>query len=106
MADKLAEINHLESIRGLLEWDQVWIFISITIILSANWHNTNQQVMMPAGADALRGKQNAVIAGVVHDKKISKELQTLIEELHPNMCNPAFNEWEQVGIIYLILNTE
>ena len=48
LCDKLREISTLGGIGGLLQWDEA--------------------VMMPTGAAEARGKQKAVLAGVVYEK--------------------------------------
>ena len=48
---KLKRTAHLEGTMGLLGWDQ--------------------QTMMPPGAEAARGAQQAALAGVIHESKAS-----------------------------------
>jgi len=73
LKEKLAEIDHLESLSGLAGWDEL--------------------VFMPESPDAaeLRSKAKAALAGVIHEKKTSKELGELIEKAAPAAEKDAAN---------------
>lgn len=58
LANLCREISSLGEISGILSWDE--------------------QVMMPDGSAASRGKQKAALAAVLHDKKTSAELRDAI----------------------------
>ncbi|KAF9171532.1 hypothetical protein BGX21_007816 [Mortierella sp. AD011] len=58
---RLKDIGHLNSISGLLQWDQ--------------------EVMMPPKAAAARAMQSSVLAGLTHDAQTSSVLGSILEEL-------------------------
>jgi len=64
---KLREISALSSISGLIGWDEL--------------------VMLPEGSSALRGRQKAVLTGVIYDKETDPELGTLLRDLDANKEN-------------------
>jgi len=62
--ERTREIFYLDSVSGLLGWDQ--------------------QTMMPPGAVALRAAQSALLAGLIHDRRTDPRLAELIEGLSAN----------------------
>ncbi|KAF9934099.1 hypothetical protein FBU30_003380 [Linnemannia zychae] len=58
---RLKDLNHLNGISGLLQWDQ--------------------EVMMPSKAAAARAEQLSTLAGVSHEMQTSPVLGSLLEEL-------------------------
>ncbi|KDD74470.1 carboxypeptidase Taq (M32) metallopeptidase [Helicosporidium sp. ATCC 50920] len=61
VCSKLRDISHLSGISGLLSWDEM--------------------VMMPAGASASRGAQQATLAGVLHQKRTDASLGSALQRL-------------------------
>jgi len=73
----LTELTHLNNINGLLEWDQ--------------------NVMLPSGSTDSRSKQLEALAGVLHEKRTSKELETLINSL-VNEDLKELNEYDRAVV--------
>jgi carboxypeptidase Taq len=61
-AERLREINALEGIQGQISWDEM--------------------TFMPPGAAATRGAQKSSLAGVVHEKRTTKELGDMLAILN------------------------
>ncbi len=60
---RLAEVHDLRQVALALEWDQL--------------------VMMPLGGAAVRAEQLATLHGIAHERFISPEVGTLLDELRP-----------------------
>ena len=81
---RLAEITTLDEVLGLLQWDQ--------------------EVVMPAGAVAARGRQNATVAVLRHeratDPKLGEQLESLLgsDDLTPDEAanvREAWRDWRR-----------
>jgi len=77
LADKLRDVAALEGAAGLLSWDEM--------------------VMMPPEAAAVRGKQKAALAGVLHEQSTSPDLGKLIHALSA-ANKDEFNDYEKAVI--------
>lgn len=79
----LEEESSLTSINALLEWDM--------------------QVMLPAKSGDSRSKQMEALAGVLHDKRTSKELGALLEKMQNDKDAQSndkheLDDWEQAVV--------
>ena len=61
----IREAYYLDSVAGLLGWDQ--------------------QTMMPAGAASLRAAQSSLMAGILHDRLTQPRLSELLDRLEDNL---------------------
>ena len=65
LVDRLRDNSHLEAVSSLLDWDQ--------------------ETLLPAKGVAARSSQRALLAGILHDRKTSAEMQGLLEELRGSL---------------------
>ncbi|KAH7051805.1 putative carboxypeptidase [Linnemannia elongata] len=76
---RLKDLNHLNGISGLLQWDQ--------------------EVMMPSKAAASRAEQLSTLAGVSHEMQTSSVLGSLLEELEQRQdLSAELNPYELANI--------
>ncbi|KAF9546724.1 hypothetical protein EC957_009484 [Mortierella hygrophila] len=76
---RLKDLNHLNGISGLLQWDQ--------------------EVMMPSKAAASRADQLSTLAGVSHEMQTSSTLGSLLEELEQRQdLSAELNPYELANI--------
>ncbi|KAG9071101.1 hypothetical protein KI688_008644 [Linnemannia hyalina] len=76
---RLKDLNHLNGISGLLQWDQ--------------------EVMMPSKAAASRADQLSTLAGVSHEMQTSSVLGSLLEELEQRQdLSAELNPYELANI--------
>ncbi|KAK3831354.1 MAG: putative carboxypeptidase [Linnemannia elongata] len=79
LSARLKDLNHLNGISGLLQWDQ--------------------EVMMPSKAAASRAEQLSTLAGVSHEMQTSSVLGSLLEELEQRQdLSAELNPYELANI--------